>query len=149
MRKLDGRKLGSKTKEQIRIRAVQRVQEGESPALVIKTLGFAQTCIYNWLARYRAGGWDALKTGKQTGRPKKLTGRQIAWIYRTVCEKDPRQLRFEFALWTRAMITSMIRQRFGIRLSLTSVGRLLRHLGFSCQRPLYRASCSSFGLCCS
>jgi transposase len=139
MKKLDGRKLDPKTMEQIRMRAVQRVQEGESPEVVIKTLGFARACIYNWLARYRAGGWDALKTGKQTGRPKKLNGRQIAWVYKTVSEKDPRQLKFEFALWTRAMIASAIRQQFGVKLSLTSVGRLLRQLGFTCQRPLYRA----------
>jgi transposase len=65
-------------------RAVQRVQEGESPERVIKTLGFSRACIYNWLARYRAGGWHALKIGSRTGRPKKLGGKQITWIYKTV-----------------------------------------------------------------
>ena len=121
------------------MRAVQRVQEGESPEVVIKTLGFARACIYDWLARYRGGGWDVLKTGKQSERPKKLSGSQIAWTYRTVGEKDPRQLKFPFALWTRAIIARIIRKQFGIKLSATSVGRLLRQLGFTCQRPLYRA----------
>lgn len=54
MKTQDGRKLSPKTLEQIRIRAVQRVQAGESPETVIKTLGFSRACIYNWLARYRA-----------------------------------------------------------------------------------------------
>ena len=139
MKKLDGRKLDSNTMEAIRIRAVQRVQDGESPEVVIKALGFARACIYSWLARYRAGGWHALKTGRRTGRPKKLTGIQIAWIYRTVSDKDPRQLKFPFALWTRAMVASVIKKRFGIRFSESSVGRLLRQLGISCQKPLYRA----------
>ena len=31
--------------EEIRIRAIQRVQSGESPEAVIKTLGFARACI--------------------------------------------------------------------------------------------------------
>ena len=50
MKTQDERKLSPKTLEEIRIRAVQRVQDGESPEKVIKTLGFARACIYNWLA---------------------------------------------------------------------------------------------------
>ena len=139
MRKADGRKISPKAMEEIRVRAVQRVQAGESPEVVIKTLGFARACIYNWLSRYRSGGWHGLRTGQRSGRPKKLTGSQIKWIYQTVRDEDPRQLKFEFALWTRSMIAELIRRQFGIRLSLTSVGRLLHQLGFSCQKPLYRA----------
>ena len=139
MEKLDGRKIGPKAMEQIRIRAVKRVQEGHSPEDVIATLGFSRACIYNWLARYRAGGWDALKTGKQSGRPKKLTAGQIAWIYKTVRDNNPLQLKFPFALWTRSIVSRLIRDRFALRLSESSVGRLLRQLGFTCQKPLYRA----------
>jgi transposase len=139
MKTQDGRKLSPKTLEEIRTRAVQRVQAGESPEIVIKTLGFSRACIYNWLARYRAGGWHALKTGSRTGRPKKLGGKQIAWIYKTVVDKDPLQMKFQFALWTRSMIAIMIKRKYGIKLSDSSVGRLLRQLGLSCQKPLYRA----------
>lgn len=139
MEKLDGRKISPKAMEEIRVRAIQRVQAGESPEAVIKTLGFSRACIYNWLARYRAGGWHALRTGERSGRPKKLSGSQIQWIYRTLCDKDPRQLKFSFALWTRLMIVEMIKREFSVKLSKTSVGRLLHQLGFSCQKPLYRA----------
>lgn len=139
MKTQDGRKLSPKTLEEFRTRAVQRVQEGESPEIVIKTLGFSRACIYNWLARYRAGGWHALKTGNRTGRPKKLGGKQIAWIYKTVVDKDPLQMKFHFALWTRSMVAIVIKRRYGIKLSESSVGRLLRQLGLSCQKPLYRA----------
>lgn len=125
--------------EEIRVRAVQRVQAGESPEVVIKTLGFSRACIYNWLARYRAGGWHGLRTGQRSGRPKKLIGSQIKWVYKTVRDKDPRQLKFTFALWTRAMVADVIKRQFGLKLSLTSVGRLLNQLGFSVQKPLYRA----------
>jgi transposase len=51
----------------------------------------------------------------------------------------PGQLRFAFALWTRAMLRELIGREFGVRLSEVSVGRLLRKLGLSPQRPLYRA----------
>lgn len=139
MKEFDGRKIDPKAMEQIRMRAVARVQQGESPEVVIETLGFARACIYNWLARYRAGGWDALKSGKGSGRPRKLSAQQIRWIYTTIRDKDPLQLKFPFALWTRSMIRNLINKQFGVKLSSTSIGRLLHQLGFSCQKPLYRA----------
>jgi hypothetical protein len=50
--------LSHATLEEIRIRAVQRVEAGESPEVVVKALGFAQF-IYQWLALYREGGLEA------------------------------------------------------------------------------------------
>jgi transposase len=139
MKTTDGRKLSPQVMEEIRKRAVERVHAGESPEKVIKALGFARACIYDWLAKYRSGGWHALKTGKRPGRPKILTGSQIRWVYNLVTEGDPQQLKFPFALWTRDLVASAIKDKFGIKLSESSVGRLLRQLGFSNQKPLYRA----------
>jgi transposase len=139
MRKQDGRALDHKTLEEIRIRAVQSVEAGESPEDVIRTLRFGRTVIYNWLAKYREGGIDALRAKPISGRPSKMTGKQLQWVYKTVTGKNPLQLRFEFALWTRAMIREVIREKFGVRLSEVSVGRMLRKLGLSPQRPLRRA----------
>jgi len=139
MPKNDARKLDHKTLEAIRIRAVEQVQAGESPEVVIKSLGFSRSCIYTWLARYRSGGWHALRAIPLNGRPPRITGPQMKWIYNTVTRKNPLQLKFEFALWTRGMIRILIKERFHIDLSLTSVGRLLAQLGLTCQKPLMRA----------
>lgn len=135
----DARKLDHKTLEAIRIRAVEQVQAGNSREEVIKALGFSRSCIYEWLARYRAGGWHALRARPLLGRPRKITGRQMKWIYDAVTLKNPMQYKFEFALWTRGMIRTVIKERFGIQLSLASVGRLLAQLGLTCQKPLMRA----------
>ena len=140
MKRRDGRSLDHKTLEEIRIRAVQRVQAGESPETVIQTLGFTRSVIYAWLARYRAGGWGALKARALKGRPLKITPAQMRWLYRTITGKSPLQFRFEFALWTREMIRVLLWEQFQLKLSVASVGRLLRQMGLSCQRPLFRAS---------
>ncbi|MCX6972185.1 MAG: IS630 family transposase [Verrucomicrobia bacterium] len=135
----DGRKLDHKTLEEIRMRAVRRVQEGESPEVVIASLGMSRACIYNWLAAYRAHGWDGLRAKPLLGRPGKLQARHIRWLYDAVTMKNPMQFKFPFALWTRSMIAELLRKKFGIRLSSTSVGRLLAQLGLTCQKPLFRA----------
>lgn len=139
MRRQDARKLDHKTLEEIRIRAVAQVQNGQSPEVVIRALGFSSRCIYLWLAAYRSGGWHALKARKISGRPKKLTGFQIKWIYDVVTTKNPMQLKFSFALWTRPMIRTVIFRKYGVRLSLASIGRLLAQLGLTCQKPLSKA----------
>lgn len=118
---------------------MKQVQSGESPEVVIQALGFSRRCIYNWLAAYRSGGWDALKARQIIGRPKKLEGRQLQWIYETVTTKNPRQLKFPFALWTRRMIQTVIWRQYRVQLSLASVGRLLAQLGLSCQKPMAKA----------
>jgi transposase len=124
----------------MRIRAVERVQAGESPEDVVRTLGFTRSCIYTWLALYRAGGWGALRARALKGRPMKIQPQQMSWLYRTIAGKSPLQYRFEFALWTREMIRMLLAEEFQVKLSLSSVGRLLKQLGLSCQRPLFRAA---------
>src|ERR1700688_2100908 len=136
MAKLDARKLDHGTLEQIRIRAVQQVQAGARPEGGSRALGFSSSRIYSWLAMSGAGGWDALKAKRISGRPRNLAARDLQWVYRTVVSKNPLQLGFPFALWTRAMIAKLIVKRCGVRLSLASVGRLLAQLGLTCQKPL-------------
>ncbi|HSH70986.1 MAG TPA: IS630 family transposase [Deferrisomatales bacterium] len=139
MSQLDGRKLDHKTREAIRIRAVQRVEAGESPEVVVKALGFSRARIYEWLARYQEGGIEALRFKGIPGKKPKLSGADLRKLARIITEKDPRQLKFEFALWTRAMVRKLIMDEFGVILSESQVGRLLHTMGMSPQKPLHRA----------
>lgn len=90
------------------------------------------------MAKYRQGGLGALRAKPIPGRPAKLTGQQVRRLYTLVVGADPRQLQFDFTLWTREMIRELIRREFGVSLSVVSIGRLLTKLGLSAQRPLYR-----------
>ena len=62
----------------------------------------------------------------------------MSWLYDAVTMGDPRQHQFEFCLWTLGIIRSLLKKRHGIELSKSAVSRLLRHLGLSPQRPIYR-----------
>jgi transposase len=139
MKKDDARKLDHATPEALRIRAVQSVQEGESPEVVARTLRITSCTMYRWLEQYRSGGWGALKAKPLAGRPPKLDDKKLKWICNTVTQKNPLQFRFQFALWTREMVVQLIKEKYGIRLAANSVGRLLAQLGITPQKPLHRA----------
>jgi transposase len=106
---------------------------------VAKAIGVTRAAMYGWLARYRSGGWEALDARKRGGRPPKLDGKTLAWLYETITLKNPLQLKFTFALWTARMIGELIRQQVGVQLSKASVCRLLNQPGLTPQRPVWRA----------
>ena len=137
----DGRAFDHKTLESIRLMAVERVREGERPSSVIASYGFNRTTIYKWLvvASSLGKGLKALRSRPATGRPRTLTPRQEKQVFSWVNGKDPRQYGLDFGLWTRAMVASLIEQKFAVKLGLTAVGELLAKLGLTPQKPLERA----------
>lgn len=119
--------------------AVRRVLEGEKPSEVIKSYGLCRTTIYRWLRAARENGEEGLASRKHPGRPLTLTQKQMQQVRAWICGKDPRQYAFDFGLWTRKIVAQLINQRFGKKLGLTAVGRLLAKLNITPQKPLRRA----------
>jgi transposase len=136
----DGRKLDHATLEAIRIRSVKQIEAGARVEDIATSLGLSRSTVFAWVAAYRKGGVAALRAKPVPGRPPKLSGRQLRMLYTLIVGADPRQYEFEFALWTRDLVRQLIYTKFQIRLSAVSVGRLLRTLGLSPQRPVFRAS---------
>lgn len=139
MKKHDARKLDHKTLTELRKRAVKSIRNGQSPEKVAKVFNIHRSTIYGWLARYREGGSGALNAHKRGGRPPKLNGKALLWIFMTISTKNPMQLKFPFALWTAKMVGQIIYQRYGVQLSKASVCRLLNQLGLTPQRPIWKA----------
>ena len=136
---IDGRTLSHETSETIRMMAVRRVREGERPSAVIASYGLCRTSIYRWLRAQQRGGDKALKARKHPGRKATLSAKQKLQVRRWISGRDPRQYGFDFGLWTRQIVGELIAQKFGIRLGVTAVGRLLAELDVTPQKPLRRA----------
>ena len=95
--------------------------------------------LFRWQQKYDQGGPVALETKKTPGPASRLSPTQLSKLYAIITGSDPRQLEFDFGLWTRKIIRELIRREFGVKLSEVQVGRLLNKMGLSPQRPLYRA----------
>jgi transposase len=138
-RDTDGRKFSHETLQTMRQQAVKAVRNGQSAAEVARSFGLNEGTVYRWLALYTAGGQNALLAKQIPGRPPTLNAKQLQWLSHTLKTKTPQQWKFEFALWTLELIGEVVRARFAVSLSKPTLSRLLRTLGFSVQRPLYRA----------
>lgn len=140
MTKQDGRKLDHQSLETLRLIAVRRVTEdGEKPSEVMRSLGLCRTSIYPWLRAHQRSGPAALRMRKACGPRPKLTPQQRQQVRRWIIGKDPRQYGFHFGLWTRQIVAQLIKEKFGVSLKLTAVGRLLASLEITPQKPLRRA----------
>jgi transposase len=140
MAKIDGRTLNHKALEHIRIVAVKRVVEDcEAPSVVMKSLGLCRTTIYPWLRRYEDKGMEALVEKIAQGPEPKLKDKQRQQVRRWILGKDPRQYGFDFGLWSRRIVQTLIQEKLGLDLGLTAVGRLLASLEITPQKPLRRA----------
>ena len=139
MKPIDGRTLSHEVSEHIRVSAVRRVRAGECPSDVIRSYGLCRTTIYKWMRAAQRGGEKALASRKAPGPTPKLTRQQKQQVFRWINGKDPRQYGFDFGLWTRKIVQLLVRERFGIPLSVTAVGRMLAELEITPQKPLRRA----------
>jgi len=122
-----------------RVSACEALENGVSADEVAKVLKVARSSVFDWWNTYRLHGREALRTKKTRGPESKLSPGQMSQLYRLITGNNPRQLSFGLALWTRGMIQELIFRQFEVRLSLASVGNILKNLGLSPQRPLYRA----------
>ena len=100
----------------------------------------ARGTINRWHQAYRARGERAL-VGKKRGRRKSIVLEpwQAATVVRMITDRCPDQLKLPFMLWTREAVGTLIERKFGIKLSVWTVGRYLKRWGFTPQKPLSRA----------
>lgn len=136
----DARSLSASAQELLRRRAVRAVLSGQRQIEVAALFGVTRQAVANWLRAHRGGGLRALKARRQ-GRPTggRLDDRQAAVIVRLIRDRRPDQLKLPFYLWTREAVAQLIEQRWGLALSVWTVGRYLAAWGFTPQKPVRRA----------
>ena len=138
--KTDYRKLDQKSQEKIRIQAIKLLKKS-SQKEVAEFLGIKQQVISKWWCTYKNKGISGLKM--KSRRPKvdnsKVDETQAKAVRKIILEKTPDQLQFGFMLWTREAVRMTLSKLYGIDIGLSAVGRLLRKMGLTPQKPMKKA----------
>ena len=138
-RTTDGRKHGRGALPAMRQQAVKAIREGQDVASVAAAYGVNVRSVFRWLADFANGGQNALLSKPIPGRPPKVSEEEMRWLAKAVKDNTPLQYKFVFGLWTLTLVGALIEREFGKKLSLASVSRIMKILGFSAQKPLYQA----------
>ena len=140
MKTQDARFLSPHAQQDLRRRVVVAVRGGMSQTEAARTFGVSRQSANNWMKKYRSGGLRCLRAGRR-GRPsvQRLAPYQAATAVRLISDRCPDQLKLPFVLWTREAVGELLARRFGVQVSVWTVGRYLHSWGFTPQKPLRRA----------
>jgi transposase len=136
----DARHLCPEAQEALRYRVVNAIKNGMRKSKAARVFKVSRTAIHYWTKAVEEKNTRALKSKKRGRRPQsRFAPYEAATIVRLILHSTPEQLGLPFALWTREAVRQLIEERYGISMSVWTVGRYLTRWGFTPQKPLRRA----------
>lgn len=113
-----------------RLLALAAVYGGKSRGEAAAIGGMDRQTLRDWALRFNAEGPDGLTNRKGAGRPRRLTAEQMQALAELV-ETGPDPAVDGVVRWRRLDLQRVLKERFGVTVSLTSLSRLLEELAFS------------------
>jgi transposase len=120
------------------LRAGQLLREGIAQAEVARRVGVHRQSVSRWAAQLESGGLRALKKARHAGRRSRLCPEDVRRIEKGLM-RGPKALGYETGLWTARRVAHLIKQECGVKYHPVQAWRILRELGWSCERPVGRA----------
>jgi transposase len=121
-----------------RLLAISLLEEGCSQSEVARKLGVSPSAVSQWKQAHAQGGNDALSAQIHPGPTPKLSPKQRQRLVELL-RQGPRKHGWSTELWTLPRVVELIARKFAVEYDQSGVWRLLRRLGWSCQKPERRA----------
>ena len=121
-----------------RERAITLLKDGYGIREVARMVGSSGSSVVRWRDTHKKGGAKALEPKPTLGRPRKLSDKQRQKLDRFL-NKGPKAFGYKTNLWTLERIAAVIRKKFRVCYHTSQVWRILRQMGYSCQKPERRA----------
>jgi transposase len=118
--------------------AARLLEKGLSQSEVARRVEAHRQSVSQWAAELREKGRAALKKAGRAGRKPRLGPQDIKKVERGL-KGGPEALGYENSLWTANRVAHLIEQECGVGYHPGHVWKILRQLGWSCQRPVGRA----------
>ncbi len=121
-------------KAKIRLLAAILRKEGKTLEEISSTVKHPLTTVGDWLRRLHTEGISRKNNKKPSGRPKRLTDKQIENL-KPILFKSPQEQGFPFIIWTTKPVIQLIEKLYNVSYKPLQVRRILHSLGLSCQKP--------------
>lgn len=107
--------------------------------MIAEALGVTEGAVSQWLKKGRTEGIEGLYHRKGGGPKPRLTTDQIAQLP-DLLKLGAEAYGFSGDVWTQARVQVVVKQEFGVSFSLSHIGRLLKQIGWTRQKPIARAT---------
>ena len=124
--------------EKRRRQAIQLLKAGKNLSAVARALSSSVSSVFRWYQEYKTHGLKGLQPRPTPGRPSRLSKSQKDKLIQLLL-KGSLAAGYRTDLWTLQRVAEVIEQHFGIHYHPSHVWKLLRGLGWSCQKPERRA----------
>jgi transposase len=124
--------------EKRRIQAAKLLKKGIHEAEVARRVGVHRQSVNRWARQLSESGMSGLKKAGRVGRKSRLTEADLDNI-REALKRGPQALGYETGLWTAWRVADLIERECGVKYHSGHVWKVLKLLGWSCQRPTTRA----------
>ena len=121
-----------------RLQAWQLEQKGWVQRRIADALGVSEGAVSQWMRCAREGGPEALRHRPHPGASRRLSPQQLARLP-DLLYRGAEAYGFRGQVWTRGRIAAVMRLEFGVSYHPVHVGRLLKALRWSPQKPARRA----------
>ena len=121
-----------------RLRAARLFQQGKSQAEIARVLRVHRQTVHRWAKQVEGEGRAALRKAGRAGRKPRLSAAELRRLAQEL-KRGPEVLGYETSLWTAPRVADLIERECGIRYHPGHVWKILRQMGWSCQRPAGRA----------
>lgn len=128
----------AKTLERRRLRAITLREIGRFPVDVARELGVDRRSVRRWRAAFERQGAKGLGSKPSPGRPPKLDGESRKRLESYLTE-GALAMGYSSDLWTCPRVAELVRKKFRVRYHVDHIGRLLRGMGWTPQKPKRRA----------
>lgn len=124
--------------ERRRFQAAALLAQGVHQAEVARRVGVHRQSVSRWANQVAASGRAGLKRAGRAGRKPRLSPADLQRVERGL-KQGPEALGYRTSLWTAGRVAHLIQRLCGVHYHAAHVWRILRQLGWSCQRPTGRA----------
>jgi transposase len=124
--------------EKRRLKAARHFDRGLGAAEVARRLGVTRQSAHEWKKAWEAGGRESLRSSGPAGPKSRLAPSAQQQLVDALLE-GPQAAGYATDVWTLPRVRALITKLSGEVYDPAHVSRLLRSLGFSCQRPERRA----------
>jgi transposase len=144
MMKHDARSLSEESLELLRRQAHRLRLEGRTWAEIASIVGVHMSTLMSWVRRFKIGTSglsevSSARRGRRFGENRTISLADELMLRELIVTGSPSQLGLPFALWNRRAVQGAIEVKFGLDMSIRTVGEYLRRWGFTPQRPVKRA----------